>query len=82
MDDAKQVPLDIHLGFTAQSESVQAHDPADMGEWRLNNDYPQAVQGAPGSGVDLVRHLIGENLFPLGGAAMKTATCLISIRSG
>jgi len=63
--------LDIHLGFAAQGESIQAHDPADMGEWRLNNGYPQAVQGAAGGGVDLVHHLFGESLFPFGCAAMK-----------
>lgn len=71
VNDAEQVPLDIHLGFTAQCESVQPHDPADMGEWRFNNGYPQAVQGAAGGGVDLVLHLFGESLFPLGGAAME-----------
>ena len=63
--------MDIHLGFTAQSESVQAHDPADMGEWRFNNGYPQAVKGTAGSGVDLVLHLFGKRFFPFGSAAMK-----------
>jgi hypothetical protein len=71
VDDAEQVPLEIHLGFAAQGESVQAHDSADVGEWRFNNGYPQAVQGAAGGGVDLPFHLLGESLFPFGGRAMK-----------
>jgi hypothetical protein len=44
VNDAEQVPLDIHLGFAAQGKSIQAHDPADMGEWRFNNGYPQAMR--------------------------------------
>lgn len=63
--------MDIHLGFTAQGESIQAHVPADVGEWRFNNGNLQAIQDAVDGGVDLPFHLFGESLFPLGGAAMK-----------
>ncbi|MBA3007144.1 MAG: hypothetical protein KKB91_07645 [Proteobacteria bacterium] len=45
-DNAEEVPLDIHLGFASQGKSEQVHDPADVGEGRFNNSYPQAIQSA------------------------------------
>ncbi|MCX5871061.1 MAG: hypothetical protein NTY00_10630 [Deltaproteobacteria bacterium] len=27
MDNAEQVPLDVHLGFSVQGEDIKAHDP-------------------------------------------------------
>lgn len=71
MDDAEQVPLDIHLFSAPQGESIQTHDPADMGKRRLGNGHPQAVQGTAGSGVDLSFHLFGEGFLSFSGPAVK-----------
>lgn len=71
MDDTEQIPLDVHLCFTPQGETVQAHDVADIGKGRLRDGYTHAVQGTACGGVDLSLHLFGEGLLSLGGPTME-----------
>ena len=71
MDDAEQIPLDVHLCLAPQGETVQSHDVADVGKRRLSDGYPHAVQGTACEGIDFSLHLFGEALFSLGGPAME-----------
>ena len=71
MDDAEQVPLDIHLLFASERKTIQAHDPADMGKGRFGNGYSHTVQRSSGSGVDLPLHLFGKGFLAFGRPTMK-----------
>ena len=71
MDDAKKLPLDIHLLFSPQGETIEPHDPADVGKGRLGNGYPQTVQGSTRDRIDLALHPLGKRGLTCCQAVMK-----------
>lgn len=71
MDNAKEVPLDVHLGLATQGEAVQPHDLANVGKGWFGNRNTKTVQSSANRGVNLPFHLFGEGLFALGGTTME-----------
>lgn len=43
VDQGEQPPLDIHLGFGAQGESIHVFLHADIGKNRFNNTQPPGI---------------------------------------
>jgi len=65
VDDTKQLPLGIHLGFGSQAKIIQSDNPSDMGKGRFVDRQSHTVNHPAFDRVDLAFHLLGERFFTL-----------------
>ena len=62
MDRAVEEPLDVHLPFPSEGESVESQGGADVGKDRLRGGESFVVDETTFHGIDLPFHLLGEAL--------------------
>ena len=60
--DTVEKPLDVHLPFASQGESIEAKSRTDITEHWLNGSEPSAVDKATFHGIDLLFHPFGKAL--------------------
>ena len=60
VDQGKQAPLDIHLGFGAQGETIQTFLDADIGKYRLDDGQAPGIDLPALGGVDPGFHLVDQ----------------------
>ena len=62
MHRAVEEPLDIHLPFSPEGESIEPQGRADMGKDRLCGGEPLVVNETTFRRIDLPLHFLGEGL--------------------
>ena len=60
VDESKQLPLDIDLGFRANGEVIQSFLYAEIGKNRLDDRQPPGIDLPAFWGVDAVFHLLDQ----------------------
>jgi len=58
VDDTKQLPLGVYLGFSLQGKILQPDNPSDMGKGRFADRQSQTINRSTGGLVDLTFHLL------------------------